>query len=69
LIQRFLNKFKVLSSRVVNKGERSGEEMKKDRKTVLREERKKKKISESKKDRKRKIIERSGGEDRTEERR
>jgi len=50
-------------------GERSGEEIKKNRKTVLREERKKEKISESKKDRKRKIIERSGGEDRTEERR
>ena len=38
----FSNKFKVLSSRVVNRGNGSGEEIKKDRKTVLREERLKK---------------------------
>ena len=61
LIQRFSNKFKVLSSRVVNRGKESGEEIKKDRKTVLREERLKKG--------KRKIVERSSSEDRTEVRR
>ena len=38
----FSNKFKVLSSRVVNRRNGSGEEIKKDRKTVLREERLKK---------------------------
>ena len=37
------NKFKVLASRVMNIGERSGREVKKDRKIVLREKRVKEK--------------------------
>ena len=36
-IQRFLNKFEVLKDRVTNIGENSRREIRKDRKTVLRE--------------------------------
>ena len=39
LVQRFLNKFEVLKSRVMNIGKRSRKEIGKDRKTILREER------------------------------
>ena len=42
LIQRSLNKFEVLKSKVMNIGEDSGREIRKDRKTILREERLKK---------------------------
>ena len=41
-IQRSSNKFEVLRSRVINIGERSGKEIRKDRKTILKEERLKK---------------------------
>ena len=43
LIQRSLNKFEVLKDRVINIGEDSGKEIRKDRKIVLREKRAKKK--------------------------
>jgi len=36
-IQRSLNKFEVLKSRVMNIGKDSGREIRKDRKTILRE--------------------------------
>jgi len=42
LIQRSLNKFEVLKSKVMNIGEDSGREIRKDGKTILREERLKK---------------------------
>ena len=45
LIQRFLNKFEVLKSRVMNVGEDSGREIRKDRKIVLRKQRLKKEKS------------------------
>jgi len=51
--QRFLNKFEVLKSRVMNIGEESGGKRKKDRKTVLREER----LKEGKKEKRKKIVE------------
>jgi len=41
--QRSLNKFEVLKSRVVNVGEDNGREIRKNRKTILREEKLKKK--------------------------
>ena len=44
LVLRFLNKFKVLKSRVMNVKQGSGREIRKDRKTILRKERLKKKI-------------------------
>jgi len=44
-IQRFSNKFEVLRSRVMNIGEKSREDISKDRKTILREERFKKEKS------------------------
>ena len=42
LIQRFLNKFEVLKSRVMNVGEGSKREIRKDKKMILKEERLKK---------------------------
>ena len=44
LVPRSLNKFKALKSRVMNIEQGSGREIRKDRKTILREERLKKKI-------------------------
>ena len=41
--QRSLNKFEVLKSRVMNVGKDNGREIRKDRKTILREEKLKKK--------------------------
>ena len=40
--QRFLNKFKVLKSRVINVGEGNEREIKKNRKTILKKEKLKK---------------------------
>jgi len=42
LIQRFLNKFEVLKSRVMNVGEGSKREIRKNKKMILKEERLKK---------------------------
>ena len=53
LAQVLLNKFEVLKSRVMQKGERSGKEVVKDRREILKEERvKKRKIKVEKKDKK-----------------
>ena len=49
--QRSLNKFEVLKSRVMNVGEDNGREIRKDRKTILREEKLKKKPVEVQKTR------------------
>jgi len=55
------NKFEVLRSRVMNVGEGSGREVRKDRRTILRKE---KKISESKKDNgRRKVIKKGNSKD------
>jgi len=51
--QRSLNKFEVLKSRVINIGEESEGERKKDRKTVLREKR----LKEGKKEKREKTVE------------
>jgi len=64
------NKFKVLISKVMNMRILSKEGMRKNRKTILKEEklkkRKKEKISRGKKDKKRKIVKRSDDQDRIE---
>ena len=48
VIQLPSNIFEVLSSRVIQRGEGSGNKIVKDRKTILREEREKKKVIEVK---------------------
>ena len=51
LTQMSSNKFEVLKSKVMNIREESGKEIRKDRKTILREERLKKKLVEVQKTR------------------
>ena len=60
LAQILLNKFKVLRSRIMKKGEGEKREVKKDRKEILREERAKMKVKvkQTKKGEKGEIIER-----------
>ena len=61
LAQILSNKFKVLRSKIIKKGEGEKREVKKDRKEILREERAKMKVKvkQTKKGEKGEIIERS----------